>query len=267
VSATGTITTFAGNGTAGFTGDGGPATSAQINGPSGVVVDQSGNLYIADSYNAKVRKVSASGIITTITGPWLEPMGVAVDSAGTLYVSDYFSQVWKVSTGGTITTVAGNGTQGYSGDGGPATAAMLHGPWGVAVDGSGNVYIADQYNNRIRRVSASGTITTVAGTGATGFSGDGGPATSAALSNPQGVSVNASGDVFICDIGNSRIRRVSASGTITTVAGNGSFVFSGDGGPATAAGLGAPRGVAFNASGDLYIADSVNNRIRKVTSP
>jgi len=267
VSTNGTITTVAGTGTAGYSGDNGPATSAEVNGPTGVAVDASGNLYIADSYNGKVRKVAASGTITTITGPWTEPMGVATDSAGNLYVSDYFAQVWKYSTGGTITTVAGTGTQGYSGDGGPATSAMLHGPWGVAVDSSGNVYIADQYNSRIRKVSTSGTITTVAGNGTAGYSGDGGPATSAMLYNPQGIAVDAAGNLYICDVSNLRIRNVSMGGQITTVAGNGNGGYSGDGGAATSTSLSGPRGAAFDPFGSLYIADSGNNRIRKVTAP
>ena len=267
VSTDGTITTVAGNGIAGYSGDNGAATSAQISGPTGVAVDASGNLYIADTYNAKVRKVTTSGIITTIAGPWLEPLGVAVDSAGNLYVSDYFTQVWKVSTSGAVTTVAGNGTQGYSGDGGPATSAALNGPWGVAVDSSGNLYIADQNNYRIRKVSTSGIITTVAGNGNGGYSGDGGPATSAMVYNPQGVAVDAAGNLYICDVSNLRIRKVSTSGTITTVAGNGSGGYSGDGGAATSSSLSGPRGAAFDAAGNLFIADSGNNRIRKVTAP
>jgi sugar lactone lactonase YvrE len=226
VSTSGTITTFAGNGTQGFSGDGGPATSAGLSYPGGVAVDAAGNLYIADTSNHRVRKVSTSG---------------------------------------TITTVAGNGTFGFSGDDGPATNATLSYPTEVAVDAVGNLYIADTGNLRVRKVSASGTITTVAGNGIYGFSGDGGPATNASLVIPRGVAVDAVGNLYIADYGNSRVRKVSSWGTITTVAGNGSPGFSGDGGPATSAALGYPRGVAVDAAGNLYIADTDNNRVRKVS--
>jgi streptogramin lyase len=192
---TGVITTVAGNGASGFSGDGGPATAANLSGPFGVAVDAAGNVLIADQNNARIRRVDA------VTG--------------------------------VITTVAGNGAGGFSGDGGPATAASLSNPVGVAVDAAGNVLIADRSNQRIRRVDAvTGVITTAAGNGASGFSGDGGPATAASLSSPWGVAVDAAGNVLIADQSNSRIRRVDAvTGVITTVAGNGTFGFSGDGGP------------------------------------
>src|SRR5579859_6044781 len=202
------ITTVAGNGTQGFSGDGGPAASAWV-APSGVAVDASGNLFIADAFNNRIREVSASGIITT---------------------------------------VAGNGTAGFSGDGGPAVSASLNSPEGVAVDAFGNLFIVDSGNSRIRKVSASGIVTTAAGNGNGSFAsspGDGGPATSAPLT-PAGVAVDASGNIFIADTGNNRIRKVSAAGMITTVAGNGNNSFSGDGGPATSATLANPFGVAVN---------------------
>jgi hypothetical protein len=287
----GIITTVAGNGAQGFAGDGGLAASASLFSPSGVAVDASGNLFIADRDNSRIRKVSISGIVTTVAGnatsgfagdggpatsaSLSHPYFVAADASGNLFTSDY-QRIRKVSASGIITTVAGNGGAGFSGDGGPATSATFVYPLGVAVDAFGNLFIGDSGNNRVRKVSPSGIITTVAGNGTGGqnngaFSGDGGPATSAALNFPGGVAVDASGNLFIADINNNRIRKVSASGIITTVAGSGavgflSGGFSGDGGPATAALLASPFGVAVDASGNLFIADSNNDRIRKVSA-
>jgi trimeric autotransporter adhesin len=223
---TGIITTVAGNGVGGYSGDGGPAASAELNGPAGLAVDGAGNLYIAD--NNRVREVSA----------------------GT----------------GIITTVAGNGTQGFSGDGGPAISATLNSPIGLAVDGAGNLYITDESNNRIREVAAgTGVITTVAGNGTQGFSGDGGMATSAELNGPAGIAVDAAGDLYIAEDQNNRIREVAAgTGVITTVAGNGTGGFSGDGEAATSAALNQPFGVALDTLGNLYIVDQENSRIREV---
>ncbi len=286
----GIITTVAGNGSPGFSGDGGPATSASLNGPLGVAIDAAGNLYIADSENNRIRKVSG-GTITTVAGNGVAgfsgdggpaasasldlPYGEAVDSAGSLYIADFRNQRIRKLSGGTITTVAGNGTQGFSGDGGPAASASLNAPAGVAVDGAGNLYIADANNDRIRKVSG-GTITTVAGNGIEGFSGGGGPATSASLTAPLGVAVDFAGSVYIADTSNERIRKVS-DGTITTVAGDGGFQFSGDGGPAKSATLNGSNnvlsgfdygglGVAVDSAGSVYIADFENNRVRKVSS-
>ncbi len=194
------------------------------------------------------------------------PYDVAVDSAGNLFIADFFNnRIRKVSASGIITTVAGDGNQGFNGDGGPATSAALSGPHGVAVDASGNLFFADS-GSLIRKVSASGIITTVAGTGNQGFNGNGGPATSAWLYGPGGVAVDASGNLFIADSGNGRIRRVSASGIITTAAGNGTNGFSGDGGPATSAAFAEPQGVALDTSGNLFIADFNNNLIREVSA-
>jgi uncharacterized protein (TIGR03437 family) len=191
-----------------------------------------------------------------------------VDAAGNLYIADTSNnRVRKVSASGMISTVAGTGSSGYSGDGGPATSAQLNEPFGVAVDASGNLYIADTYNNRVRKVSTSGIITTVAGNGSVGYSGDGGPGASARLNNPYAVTVDASGNLYIVDSDNCRVRKLSGAGTITTVAGNGAFGYSGDGGPATSAALGGPEGVAVSANGNLYIADSSNGRIRLVAPP
>ena len=289
--ATGTITTVAGDGTAGYSGDNGAATAAELDGPVGVAVDGVGNLYIADVQNNRIREVNAgTGIITTVAGdggaifsgdggPATSaelsfPYGVAVDAAGNLYIADNSNQrIREVSAAtGFITTVAGKATPGYSGDGGAATSAELFSPYGVAVDGAGNLYIADVLNNRIREINAgSGIITTVAGNGTSGFSGDGGAATSAELHEPFGVVVDAAGDLYITDTGNYRIRKVSAgTGIITTVAGNGTLGYSGDGGSATSAELSSAYGIALDSLGNLYIADVFNNRIREVevtTSP
>lgn len=319
----GTITTVAGVyawnsqygfAVGGYSGDGGPATSAQLYGPEGTAIDGSGNLFIADTYNNVVRKIAPGGIITTIAGtyqlaapPSSGPVGgyggdggpatsaklnvpkaLAVDGMGNLYIADSQNNVVrKVTPGGTITTVAGNYyhpglNYGYSGDGGPATNALFHNPTGVAVDGAGNLYIADYENEVIRKVTLDGTITTVVGkyqydpsvgSGKVGYSGDGGPATSAQLNSPFGIAVDGVGNLYIADSLNHLIRKVTPSGTITTVAGtyqlsasNGYPVggFSGDGGPATSARLGSPMGMAVDTADNLYIVEFLNNTIRKV---
>jgi ribosomal protein S11 len=285
VKATGNIITVAGNGSVGYSGDGGPATSARLNDPFDVAVDGSGNVFFSDQGNNRIREVvKATGNIITVAGTGTagyngdgepatsaevnEPSGVAVDSSGNIFIADWHNnrirEVVKVT--GAISTVAGTGTGGYSGDGGPATSAQVNYPNGVAVDGSDNVFIGDSSNNRVREVvKATGIITTIAGTGTSGFSGDGGPATSAQVNYPNGVAVDDSGDVFITDTYNSRIREVvKATGNIITVAGTGTPGFSGDGGPATSARLYYPTGVAVDSSGNLYIADLYNNRIREV---
>ncbi|MGD0497335.1 MAG: putative Ig domain-containing protein, partial [Bryobacteraceae bacterium] len=286
------ITTFAGNGTSDYSGDGGPAAAAQLAGPVALALDGSGNVYIAEQgccggqgitpINHRVRKVSPGGTITTVAGngsPGYSgdggpaasaqlyfPYGLAADASGNLYIADSGNyRIRKVSASGVITTVAGNGTSGYSGDGGPATSAQLNFPYGLAADASGNLYIADSNNQRIRKVSASGIITTVAGNGTSGYAGDGGPAISAQLNFPYGLAVDTSGNLYIADSSNQRIRKVSASGVITTVAGNGTYGYSGDGGPATSSQLWGPRGVAVDASGsNLYIADEGSHRVRLV---
>jgi len=293
---TGIVTTLAGNAPCYladvgpsctcYSGDGGPATSAQLNVPAGTAEDAAGNLYIADTANSRIRKVAAAtGIVTTVAGNGAYgysgdggpatsaqlnfPPGVAADSGGNLYIADYDNaRIRKVAAAtGIITTVAGNGTAGYSGDGGPATSAQLNGPFGAAVDAAGNLYIDDEGNGRIRKVAAtSGIITTVAGNGTAGYSGDGGPATSAQLDRPSGAAVDAAGNLYIADEGNNRIRKVAAAGIITTVAGNGAPGYSGDGGLATSAELSGPTGVAADSGGNVYIVDASNARIRKVAA-
>jgi hypothetical protein len=230
----GVATTVAGGGYYLVLGDNGPATSAYLYDPGGVAVDSAGNVYIADGENNRLRKVS-NGVITTVAGNGTpgfsgdngpatsaqlhDPARVAVDSAGNLYIADNNNYRIRKVSNGAITTVAGNGTRGFSGDNIPATSAQFHDPFGVAVDSAGNLYIADSGNNRIRKV-ANGIITTVAGNGTPGFSGDNGPATSAQLNGPAGVAVDSAGNLYIADGGNNRIRKVS-NGVITTVAGNG----------------------------------------------
>lgn len=285
----GGITTQAGTGEGGDSGDGERATGARLGYPVGVAVDDSGSIYIADTYNHRIRKVEAgTGTISTVAGtgrfgfgddvgdggPATEamlahPHDVAVDVAGNLYISDRgSSRIRKVDAGtGTISTIAGTGGRfghGYGGDGGPATEAKLRFPVGVAVDGAGNVYIADTLNSRVRKVDAStGTISTIAGTGRFGFGGDGGPASEAMLGHPEGVAVDAAGNVFIADPVSFRIRKVDAcTGTISTIAGTGMIGNSGDGGPATEARLGAPNNVAIAGNGRIYFSDRVNHRIR-----
>lgn len=277
-----TITTFAGNGTAGFAGDGGQAAVAQINRVVGLAADASGNLYLAEELNNRVRKVDANGVITTLAGTGAAgftgdggpasqaqlngPLGVCVGPSGDVFVNDQGNKrVRKISTSGTITTVAGNGSGANSGDGGPATSAGMVIPIRCAVDKSGVLYIADQGAHRVRKVDAGGTISTYAGNGAQGFSGDGGAATQASLNNPTAVAVDASGNLFVTDQFNQRIRRIDPSGNILTVAGNGNASFSGDGGSAIAATFNFPGGIAVDSSASLFIVDSVNQRVRKVS--
>ncbi len=278
------ITVVAGNGSAGYSGDGGLAADAELNDPTAVAVDGSGDLFIADTGNNVIRKVNAAtGLITTVAGggspssgignggpatqaELSNPTSVAVDSFGNLFIADAGNNVIREVSGGVINTVAGGGSPSSGvGDGGPATQAELSNPTGVAVDASGNFYIADAGNNVIREVSG-GVINTVAGGGSPSSGiGDGGPATQAGLSNPTGVAVDASGNLYIADAGNNVIREVSG-GVITTVAGGGSpSTGIGDGGPATQSELSNPTGIAVDSMGALFIADTGNNVIRVVT--
>jgi uncharacterized protein (TIGR03437 family) len=281
-----TISTYAGWGVPGFFGDGNAAnaTSVELNTPIAAALDSAGNLYIADSANQRIRKVTKStGKISTIAGNGTPqysgdgsaatsasldtPYGVAVDSSGNVYIADFLNHaVREVNTSGTISTVAGTGIFGFSGDGGPGTSAQLNRPFGLALDGAGNLYIADSNNYCVRKLDKSGNITTVAGIpNSLGFTGDGGPATSAKMSSPYGVAVDKAGNLYIADAGNNRIRKVS-NGIITTIAGTGTKGFTGDGGPGTKAALNNPYGVSVDTAGNVFIADYGNVRIRLLSA-
>jgi len=281
VDVTGVITTVAGNGAQGFSGDGGPAVNARFNDPMGVALDGAGNLYIADYHNHRVRKVRVDGTILTVAGTGEagyggdaglatsaqlhNPGGIAVDASGNLYIADELNQrIRKVDVNGTISTVAGNGIPGVAGDGGPAVEAQFHNPARVAVDGVGNLYVADWINSRIRKIDAGGVITTVAGNGSPGYAGDGGPATAASLNGPTGIVLDGSGNLYITDGWNECVRKVDTLGIITTAAGSGTRGFDGDGGPAVQARLFYPTDVALDPSGRLFIADNANHCVRKV---
>lgn len=332
VDASGIITTIAGNGTAGYSGDGGPATAASLNAPRGMALDNAGNLYFADSNNNVVRKIDTSGIITTVAGNGTagfsgdggpatlamlnQPFGVFVNR-GSLYIADYSNErVRKVDTSGTITTFAGNGSFGCTGDGGSATLAsigrpkafvisgstllistsgcsrvravdlrtnvittsvgsasgfdgggnpplvsLFEFPHGLFLDQQANLVVVDAENNRLRKVdSSSGTVITIAG----GYTGDGGPASESSLNMPQGFNFDSAGNLLIADSFNERIRKVDTTGKITTIAGSGISGYTGDGGPATAATLSVPMAVAADQAGNVYIADQFGSALRKV---
>ena len=276
-----TIKTVAGTGQQGYTGDSGLATDAEIYYSRGLVFDNSGNLYIADTGNSVIRKVDINGTITTVAGNGQNgysgdggpatvaelrfPYSVAVDNDGNIYIADTSNhRIRKVDTNGIITTVAGTGYPGYSGDGSPATQAELHTPTRISLDNAGNIYICDRLNNRVRKVDPNGIITTIAGNGQQGYSGDGGPAIAAQLNQPVAIAVNDAGDIYVAD--NARIRKVDTSGLITTIAGNGIEGYSGDGGPATDAQFDFMSGMALDRIGNIYISEwhTFASRIRKV---
>ena len=262
------IATSAGSGTAGFGGDGGPATSALLATPSDVSPLGGGAYLIADTANGRIRRVDAGGGITTVASGLSQPRGVSALPAGGFLIADTASnRIRKVDANGVTTTVAGTGAQGLSGDTGPATSATLNQPAGVAALLDGSFLIADTGNDRIRLVSPGGTIITVAGSGEVpGFAGDGGPAIRATLNAPTHVVGLTGGGFLIADTGNDRIRRVDANGTIATVAGASSAGgFGGDDGPALKALLNAPEGVAVRDDGSILIADTGNERVREVS--
>lgn len=277
------ITTIVGNGTAGNSGDGGPATAAQLSGPGGIAFDPAGNMYVSDFYSNVIRKVSTSGIISTYAGNGLSgfsgdggpataarfngPLKMAFDNIGNLYVADHYNnRVRKISTTGVITTVAGTGSLGYSGDGIPATSSSVARPAGVRFSPAGEMYILDYNGSRIRKVSASGIISTVAGNGVPASTGDGGPATAAQVKYPFAMEFDASGNLYIAEPEADKVRMIDAAGIIHPLAGSGVTGLAGDGGPATAAAMDHPAGVTVDLSGNVYITDQYNCRVRKVSS-
>jgi len=281
------ITTIAGDNVQGYKGDGSVATSAELNSPAAVTFDSSGNLYIADRANNCIRKVAAgaNGKISTFAGVcqsaanyagdggsatsanFNAPTGLAFDHAGNLYVADLLNHVVRqITPSGTVSTFAGTNQFPFNGDGGAATATDLNQPFGLLVDASNNVYISDSQNHCVRVVTADGNIHIVAGTGgASGYSGDGGPATKAKLNQPLGIAFDTAGNLYIADAGNNVIRMVTKDGTISTIAGSGKSGL-GDGGPATSAQLNKPEAVAVDAGGGIYISDYFNNRVREVVN-
>ena len=291
VAPTYTIATAVGTGTAGFAGDGGAATSAELNYPTGIAFDSSGNLYIADHVNHRIRKVDTSGNISTIAGDGTlgylgdsaaatsaeldSPCGVAVDSSGNVYIADTLNHVIRKVAGGTITTFAGDQSlgSGYSGDTAAATAAQLNTPVGIVVDSAGNVWIADTGNSVIREVTTDGNINTIIGNSYADYGGDGGPAIASSLNHPLGLALDAAGNMYIADQLNQRIRMVAATkgvisttSIITTVAGNGILASKDTGTLAIDAGLSDPSWVAVDSAGNLFIADLVNNIVRRVAA-
>ena len=277
-----TITTVAGTGTPGFAGDGGPATEALIRSPTAVAVDSRGNLYIADVYNLRIRRVDAAGIISTVIGtgssdaqtedhPALatnldSAYGIAIDARDHLYVlSRGHGKILKLGSDGIARRVAGCGESGFGGDGGPAVEARIQNPCHLVCGPDGTLFIADTGNHRIRRVTPDGIISTIAGTGESGFRGDGGPAVDAQLAAPAAIAIDAAENLYIADFLNHRIRRVSNDGIITSIAGTGEPEHNGDGQPARECQFGEPCGVAVDRDGYVYIGDQVNCRVRVVT--
>lgn len=292
ISSFGFLKTLAGNGNPlpPCSGNGGPAISANIGSIFDVALDKKGNVYVLDEENSLLRKVDKSGNISIVAGVCgsagyngdgisansallYYPMGVSLDTRGNIYIADANNnRIRVVDTLGMIHTFAGNGSAGFSGDGGQATSAQLYGPTNIFIDSKNNIYISDNANDRIRKVDTSHIITTIAGNGfgapsSGAFSGDGGPATVAELYAPSGICLDKNDNIFFADSYNNRIRQINTSGIISTVAGNGVQGYNGDGGPATAAELFEPLGVCIDKNGDIYIGDTGNNRVRKVSAP
>lgn len=277
------VTTVAGAGKQAYPGDGYQATQIPLFETRRVTYDRAGNLYIAESYYCRVFKVSRDGALSLVAGngecryggdggpavsaSLSRPLSVAVDSLGNLYISDGGDshRIRRVSGDGTITTIAGTGENGYSGDGGPATAAQISAAATVAIDRSDSIFFTDVNNYVVRKIGADGVITTVAGNGTRGFSGDGKPATSAQLNTPGGFAVDSSGNLYIADRDNQRIRKVGFDSIITTIAGNGQIGYGGDNGPALGAQFSSPTGIALDAAGNLYISDTSNGAVRRIS--
>jgi hypothetical protein len=276
------ITTIAGNGNPGFSGEGGPAINAEFYGVNGVAVDKYGNIYIADRITNVVEKIDTYGILTRFAGTgalgsggdngpatsahlYLDlTVGLAVDTIGNVYISSG-QTIRKVNTVGIISTVVGNGSYGYSGDGGPATAAEIESPSGLCFDKAGNLYIADYGNSNIRMVNTAGIISTIAGT-TIGFSGDGGPATNAQMNTPEGITVDGSGNMYIADLYTARVRKINSAGIINTIAGGDSIgITVCTGCHATSLLLDGPIGVAVDHSGDIYTSVNTDNVVQKIT--
>ena len=274
------IYTYAGTGFSGFNGNGEQATAALLAYPTDIAFDASGNSYIADNQNQVIRKVSATGIISTFAGGGFSypsngvaatsvilysPTSVKVDNAGNVYVVDQeFAQVFKINSSGILTIFAGNGTTGFSGDGGPAVSATFYYPRGLAVDATGDVYVSDVENNRVRMINTSGIISTVAGNGSFGMPVSGVPATNAPLGYPVAIAIDGSGNLYIAESENGMVQKVNPAGIIWNFAGTGFTSFSGDGGPATAASLYSPEGLGVDLGGNVYISDMENSRVRVV---
>ncbi|HTB32456.1 MAG TPA: T9SS type A sorting domain-containing protein [Bacteroidia bacterium] len=282
VNSNGVISTLAGIGVNGYSGDGGPSTAAELCGPMGIFADASHNVYMADIGNGRIRKIDTSGIISSIAGngaygfsgdggsalnaEFEDPAGICGDKSGNIYVADEFNnRVRKISKSGIISTVAGSASRGYSGDGGPATGAELYYPSSVAVDDSNNIFIADESNNAIRKVNSSGIIFTIAGNGIGGFTGDGGPSNTAELFNAAGVGVDNSGNIYITDGFNERTRKITPDGKISTIAGTGLAGYSASFDVAIHATLYDPVCIMADTSGNLYFANIFNNLVQKLS--
>ncbi len=281
VDPSGIITTIAGNGTSGYSGDGGPATDASMTLPFGIVSVADGYLFVADEAKNVIRKINSSGVITTYAGTGVAgyngdnipatnaelygPYGLAFDISGNLYITDVYNfRIRKVDAAGIISTVAGTGHMGFGGNGGPATAARFGPVSGIAVSRTGAVYFTDYENHMVRMISPAGIVTTIAGNGTDTTSGDGGPATAAGVKGANGLYLDQQGNLFISDNWAHIVRMVDTSGILTTIAGNGTQGFSGDGGPATMAQLFNPIGITMNNTGNLLIADDYNSVVREL---